>query len=263
MAGMYSFSAISADLTKTMKLMRMSKEVEDFIVERREEWPVFGKKNSHLYREQLMESMESAGLGREAKLMVYFFFSVIKNQPRVLKAMDRMPEEVKLLTWFSQVRDFIGTKVVQYVTQAERTRKFPAVNIPSTNPGLDILLWCIATKDSDRTVENLKIRTTFCQLKLNDDMQAVAKEGYTEYWNVIVRGSNNPDAASMNLPVPQMREEYYRNPASDEYPLLKKDLTVLDAMTNQTGYTRREITSYLRSFDASTAVLLPDPQAAI
>lgn len=253
MALMIDFSSISAEIAAVVLNMRLSDELVKFVKDRENIWPVFGKKNSHLYRTQLMGLMLSAGMKPESKVMVYFFMAVIKNVTRVIKAMDSMEDTVKTLTWFSEVRDFFGTRVVQYVTQAERQRKFPAVNIPSTNPGLDILFWCMMTKDSLRTLENLKERTTFCQLALNDEMQTLAKRGYENYWNNVVKSSRNPDHVSMQLPAPQMREDYYLNPASDKYPLLSKNMTVIEPATNQSGYTRLEIERYLISFNAQSA----------
>lgn len=247
----YNFEVVSSELMEQMKLMRLSDELRDFIVTERKSWPVFGKKNSHLYRAELVEAFSKAGLSPEAKSMVYFFSAVIKNKDRVIKAMDNMKEDTKMKTWFSPTRDFFATKVAQYVTQAQRQQKFPMVNIPSTNPGLDILLWCYYTEDKNRTLENLKDRTTFSQLKLNDEMQALAKEGYRKYWDKTVKGTRNPDAKVDNLPAPMMREEYYANPASDEYPLINKDLTTKTLSTNESGYTRKEILDYLRSFDAT------------
>lgn len=246
-----SFSATSSDLLEVMKTMKLDQSLISFIKERKDEWGMFGKKNSHLYREQLMNMMRDAGLSAEAKLMVYFFFSVIKNQPRVLKAMDAFSQDIKMLVWFSQARDFIATKVTQYVSSAERQKKFPAVNIPPTNPGLDILLWCLMTKDELRTLDNLKDRTTFCQLALNNEMQSLAKEGYQKFWNETVKGSQNPDAVTMNLPTPRMREEFYANPASDRYPLIDISLKPLPPSTKETGYTRLEIITYLESFESA------------
>jgi hypothetical protein len=249
MATLVSFSEVSAEITEVVKNFRLSEELKEFIKKNADIWPNFGKKNSHLYRDLLMKMMLEAGMSMEAKVMVYFFMAVIKNVDRVKKAMDNMSEEVKGKAWFSQVRDFYGTKITQYVTQADRQKKFPAVNIPATNPGLDIMFHCLMLKKEDRTLENLKFRVTFCQLALNDELQGMAKEGYRKFWDETVRGSNNPDAITMNLPQPRMREEYYINPASDKYPLLDKNLKVVVPTSNESGYTRQELLAYLSSFD--------------
>lgn len=244
-----SLSAVSSELTQVMSTMRLSEELVEFITARRDTWTIFGKKNSHLYRQQLMTMMTNSGLSPEAKVMVYFFFAVIKNQARIVKALDAMPQDVKLMRWFSQTRDFIAVRVYQYVSSAERQGKFPGVNIPGTNPGLDILLWCLMTRNEDRTLDILKDRTTFCQIALNDEMQTLAKEGYRKFWDVTVKGTQNPDAITMNLPSPQMREEYYRNPASDRYPLLDRQLRPVEQLSRESGYNRVEVERYLRAFD--------------
>lgn len=244
-----NFDAVAKEIGEVVKLMRITPELIQFIEERKSVWPVFGKKNSHLYRTQLMEMMTTSGLGMEAKAMVYFFMAVIKNVDRVKKAMDMMDDTIKSKAWFSQTRDFFGTKVVQYVTQAEKTKKFPAVNIPSTNPGLDIMFWCLMTKKEERTLENLKTRTTFCQIALNDELQTLAKSGYADYWTNVVKTSKNPDAATLNLPAPAMREDYYKNPANDKYPLLNKNMTVVLRQTNESGYTRADLIRYLDTFN--------------
>lgn len=249
MATLVSYTEVSAEIVEVVKSFRLSEELTEFIKKNADIWPNFGKKNSHLYREMLMKMMLEAGMSMEAKVMVYFFMAVIKNVERVKKAMDSMSEEVKGKQWFSQVRDFYGTKVVQYVTQADRQKKFPAVNIPATNPGLDIMFYCMMLKKEERTLDNLKFRITFCQLALNDELQGLAKEGYRKFWDETVKGSNNPDAISMNLPTPKMREEYYINPASDKYPLLDKNLKVFNPESNESGYNRQDIQKYLASFD--------------
>lgn len=249
MATLVSYTEVSAEIVEVVKSFRLSEDLVEFIKKNADIWPNFGKKNSHLYRDMLMRMMTEAGLSMEAKVMVYFFMAVIKNVERVKKAMDSMSEEVKGKTWFSQVRDFYGTKVVQYVTQADRQKKFPAVNIPATNPGLDIMFYCMMLKKEERTLDNLKYRVTFCQLALNDELQGLAKEGYRKFWDETVKGSNNPDAVSMNLPMPKMREEYYINPASDKYPLLDKSLKVVAPSSNESGYNRADILKYLASFD--------------
>jgi hypothetical protein len=245
-----SFSAISADLEEIMKTLSFTEELSTFIVSRIEDWPNFGKKNSHLYRKQLYEMMQASGMTGEAKLAVHFFMAVIKNSRRAVKAMDMMSDELKQKSWFSGTRDFLATKCAQYVTVAEREKKFPAVNIPGTNPGLDIMFWCMITKDKDRTLDNLKERVTFCQIALNDEMQGIAKQGYQNYWDNVVKGTKNPDIQNTRIEEPRMREEYYANPASDRYPLLNLELKVVPITTGESGYNRKDIIDYLASFNA-------------
>ncbi|RKF63327.1 hypothetical protein GcC1_139020 [Golovinomyces cichoracearum] len=53
--------------------------------------------------------------------------------------------ENKSMDWFVKVRAFIDSQMCQYVSHAASSKKFPAVNIPSTNPGLDILYLVMAS----------------------------------------------------------------------------------------------------------------------
>lgn len=231
------------EVIKSLEVMTLSKNLMDFIEVNKNLWNTFGKMNSHLYRKILMESMEASKLTSEEKIMVFFFASVIKSQPRILKAMDNMPAELKGSNWFYGVKNFFDTKTTQYVSAANRNKKFPVVNIPNCNPGLDILFYCLMTKKEDRSIETLKLRPTFSQINLETSVQTRAKEGYEMYWNNIVKGSKNED----KLEKPQMREEYYQNPASDKYPLLTRDLKIYSVTNNNVGYTMAEVETYLAS----------------
>jgi hypothetical protein len=226
----------------------------DYFTGRQEEWKFFGKMNSHLYRQQLFARMEEKGLDSEAMMLVYAMSSIIKSQPRIVQAMIDTPENERFATrgvWFA-VRNFFDSECTQYVSTARRDKKFPVVNIPNTMPGLDILWFCLCTKDEDRIMDNLKIRPTFSQMSLMPDVQTVAKEGYEYFWNEIVKGTRNSD----NVERPMMREEYYQNSASDMYRLITltatNSLTLLAASHTSGRYSMAEVENYLRSFDRPT-----------
>jgi hypothetical protein len=121
---------------------------------------------------------------------------------------------------------------------------------------LDILWFCLCTKDEDRTLDNLKKRPTFTQIKLQADVQTIAKEGYEFYWTKIVRGSKNPDNKGGVIEAPGMKEDYYQTSAADMYGLIEynKDFTLreLPAAATNGLYSRTEVENYLRKFDTST-----------
>jgi len=154
-------------VTQALATLRMDQELRDYLLSKRAEWEVFGKMNSHLYRNILMKQMQEANLNGEQRFMVFFLFSVIKNRDRVLKAMEAMDPVDKAKTWFAPVMNFINTRVTQYVSDVVRSRKFPAVNIPNCNPGLDILVYCLITHPNKRSIFDVSERTTFSQLFLN------------------------------------------------------------------------------------------------
>lgn len=203
------------------------------------DWTSFGKMNSHIYRKLLMERFAKANLTSEEVFMIYFLFSAVKNQERVLDGLDTMSDDMKALAWFSKVRAFVDSNLTQYVSAKKKTKKFPAVNIPVTFPGLDLLCWAIWVPSSSWSLTEMYRRTTTSQLDLDDMAQSRAKEGYAYFWNEIVVGTKNPDAKDLKLPAPAMREEYYKNSANDKYPLISWELKIVTIPRD--GYSERAL----------------------
>lgn len=235
----------------TLSELTVSVPLINYLTSKREMWTTFGKMNSHLYRKRLMDKMKAKRLTSESMMMVWAMASVIKSQPRIIQAMDDTPEDSRFArpdVWFA-VRDFFNTECTQYVSSANKTKKFPVVNIPTTMPGLDILMFCLTSENSARTMDTLKIRPTFSQIFLQADVQTTAKEGYTTFWNSIVRGSRNEDKRE----APEMRDDYYRNSEADKYMLLALDpkgkIIEYTPTLPMQGYSRSEVESYLRTFD--------------
>jgi len=188
------------------------------------DWMSFGKMDSHIYRKQIMERMKKAALTGEEMFMIYFLFSIVKNQKRVLMGMDSLPDTMKTMTWYTKVRAFVDSNMCQYVSQVTKTKKFPAVNIPVTNPGMDLLCWAMWTPPSTLTITEMFRRPNASQLALNPMAQSQAKVGYAYYWNSVVKGTKNPDAKDLDLPKPGMKEDYYSNAERDKYPLVLPNL---------------------------------------
>jgi len=207
------------------------------------DWMSFGKKDSHVYRKMLMERFNRAMLSAEERFMIYFLFSVVKNQKRVKEGMENLPENVKNLSWYTKVKAFVDAHLCQYVSQATNSKKFPAVNIPVTNPGMDLLCWVIWAPCNQMTLTEMFRRPNTAQLFLDEMAQSQAKVGYAYYWNTVVQGTQNPDAKTMDLPKPQMREEYYKNAESDRYPLVSPDLTIYTVPNN--GYSTVDLTHWM------------------
>jgi len=240
---MSDFSNTKTGVQAAMSKISLSSELRNFITSNTAVWDTFGKMSSHLYREQLMKSMVGAQLKPDECFMVFFFFSVIKNQPRIIKAMKKMSDADKNQAWYQPVFNFINTRICQYVTEASTSGKFPAVNVPTCNPSLDIYIFTIMAKPEDKTIEKLKLRTTMSQLFLAADAQAKAKEGYTEYWTNIVKGTKNKDNKGENAEKPGMNEDYYNTGASDTYLLLDDNMKEIPAPSG--GYTMKNIENYL------------------
>jgi len=229
--------------------MRLSNELKSYLVSKTDLWAMFGKMNSHFYRKWLMKLFEEAGLSGEQRLMVQVFAGVIKNRDRVLRSMETMDAEDKAKEWYAPVMNFINTRTTQYVTDVAKSKKFPFVNIPTCNAGLDILIYCLITHPNERSLIDLSRRTTFSQLDLDGEMQDIAKAGYKYYWDEIVKGTKNPDAKLPGNVVekPSFKEEYYANSVNDEYQLVNDKLEQIKPADG--GYSLEDIVSYLRSID--------------
>lgn len=246
---MSNFSSSEIGVQEALKKMALTEDLKSFLITRRAEWADFGKMNSHLYRAKLMKLMTSAGLSPESMLMVFVFFSIIKNRDRVIRAMENMDETSKSQAWFDKTLKFIQTHVTQYVTGTIGNTKMPAVNIPSCNPGLDILAFCLITNPADLTLDNLKNRMTFAQLSLDDELQALAKVGYANYWDNVVTGTKNPTKTEE----PKMREAYYNTSAGDKYNLIGLDLKEIKPKNPEKGFTKEEIVSFMKKVSSSNA----------
>jgi len=207
------------------------------------DWMSFGKMDSHIYRKKLMDKFRAANLSGEEMFMVYFVMSAVKNQKRVLMGLDSLPDNIKSQTWWINVRAFVDGHLCQYVSQANKTKKFPAVNIPVTNPGMDILCWAIWVPIPLMTTTELFNRPNASQLALNASAQSQAKLGYANYWDNIIKGTQNPDAKDLNLPKPQMREEYYKNAEGDSYPLIGINLKPIAIPAD--GYSIQDLNRFM------------------
>lgn len=230
-------------LSQALASLQMSQTLVNSLVA--VDWMSFGKMDSHLYRKQLYERFQSTNLTGEQRFMIYFLFSAVKNQKRVLMGLDSMPDSLKASTWFSNVRSFVDSNLCQYVSQVTKQKKFPAVNIPVTNPGLDLLCWAIWVPPRYLNVTNMFERPNSSQLALDEMAQSKAKVGYKKYWDEVVNGTKNPDAKDLDLPKPMMREEYYQNAANDKYPLIRVDMKPVPIP--EKGYSETGILSWMFS----------------
>jgi hypothetical protein len=240
---------VAMSVQEALSRLTLNNDMLDYITTKREEWQVFGKMNSHLYRKILMKRMQDANLNGECQFMVFFLFGVIKNQNRIVKALDAMEPPDQARAWYGPTKTFIQTHITQYVSDVVRSKKFPGVNVPNCNPGLDVLVYCLITHPNERSYYELTTRPTFSQLNLSADVQQDGQAGYAEYWNTIVTGTKNPDKAAQNLEEPRYRAEYYANVSGDKYKLINLSLEEIDPADDKVGYTLREIYDYMVSID--------------
>jgi len=209
----------------------------------------FGTRNSAVYREMLFNMFKGTKMSADPTsiFFLYYMASIIKNRNRIVQSWDSLPETLRTKDWARETRTFIANKCVQY-TKEETAGKFSFVHVPMTNPGIDILCWCLWASEEDRTVENFFKRTTSVQLRLNKECQLRAMEGYKFYWLETVNGTRNT-RLDRNDSIIETREnwlQYYQTSASDGYHLVDQDFKEIPAPVG--GYTIADIETFLGYF---------------
>lgn len=236
---------MSISVTESLNSMNgaLTSSLVNYIKNNADVWVSFGKRDSHTYRTKFFSLMTAASLSNTEKFMVSFLFSVIKNKKRCLDALNNLADKATL-SWYTKVKGFITTSTVQYTVE-ESDKKISVVHIPSCNPGVDLLSFCLMTKKETRTVENFFSRTTTVQLANDSECQEMSRAGYIKYWTQTVNKTNN----TALVEAPSMNEEYYSTSASDNYFLIGKNLEEIIPEEAAEGYTLNEIKNYLESFN--------------
>lgn len=185
----------SAKMNELLKNFAITEEIKALARNHSDDWISFGKMNSGVHRSILTKLMNEAALTAEDRAMVYFFTSLIKNKNRIPSGFDNVlnAEEKKK---FARVKTFFETRTVQYTTEAVHAKRIAVVHIPHTNFGLDIYFWAITTSDNERTVEKMMERTTMIQIRLDSEMQGLAKEGYKKFWLETVNGTRKEGSSN-------------------------------------------------------------------
>lgn len=229
-------------IAECLKEITVSADMTKILTEDASMWNMFGKKDSHLLRAKLFKLMAEKKLNTEAKFVVFFFFSVIKNRNRVMASFDELPDNIKSLPSVSQAKEFISTVIVQYTSQ-ESSKKFAAVHLPTTMPGLDLMLTALLTNDhKDEIEKNIIAKQTFAQINVDATLQSTNKSHQQVFWNSVVQSSKNE--ARINKTVTEelkFNESYYNTSASDKYLLVDLDMKEIAPQNATTGYTLEEI----------------------
>lgn len=241
-------SSGSNSVSSALKTMRLSKEVYHFINDYQENWSGFGKKDSHILRAALMTLFKKEKMSPDAIFMTYFLHSVVKNNVRISRAMERFPEDTKKAVWYAEVKQFLEKRLTMYTSQ-ETTEKFASVHLPSTNPGLDCLCAAMAEKVPDNkkeveeAVERIIGRQTFAQLNINKALQAENMAHVRNFWDNTIKQrkvKSNRKARNTQIEEEGFQEEYYETSAADTYNIVDLNLTEMEA-NSRDGYSKGEI----------------------
>jgi hypothetical protein len=187
----------------------------------------FGKMTSHIYRAKfyaVVKDLVDAGMIQNSSVSVIIYFAtLIKNKQRILNALTELYTKYSASTWLPDAVYFYTNATVQFVSEAERTGLFPVVNLPSCQPNLAAHFYKlhlkgdkVARSDVDlmkKFTENL----WFCQLRITPELKAKHKIWETNFWNVTVKKSKNPDSARYER---GFNDTYYQTKAEDDYKFI-------------------------------------------
>jgi hypothetical protein len=211
-------------------------------------WNMFGKKDSHLHRAKLFKMFRDKKATPHTIFMIFFLFSVIKNKARVLESIDNLPESVKTMKALLDAKEFIKDNIVQYTSQ-ESSKTFAAVHLPTTMPGLDLLVTAIAMMNLADVVTNYIIpKQTFAQIKINGALQEENKAAQRNFWDNVVRSSKNTARQAKTVTDElKFHEDYYNTSATDTYLLIDLDMKEVEPKDSKAGYTKDEIQTWFNN----------------
>lgn len=210
-------------------------------------WNMFGKKDSHLLRAKLFKIFGEAKLDQETRFMVYFFFSVIKNRTRVLASFEELPPDVKALPAVTKAKEFILNYLVQYTSQ-ESSKKFAVVHLPTTMPGLDIMITALTSENSMASMESrIYTKQTFCQLNLNSELQSINKAAQQMLWDTVIKSSKNEARVAKTVTEDlKFHSNFYDTSASDKYNLVDINMKEIPPTNAALGYTKKDMETWFQ-----------------
>jgi hypothetical protein len=234
-------------VAEALKSVSVSSSTLKVLTDDLEIWDVFGKKDSHKLRAKLFKLFSAAKLDNETIFTVYFFFATIKNRNRVLASFEELPDDIKSISSVKGAIKFISEVMVQY-TSEETSKRFAAVHLPTTMPGLDLLATALITENTmDAYVNNIVNKQTFAQININSELQAINKAAQENFWNNIVKSSRNEARSSKRVTEDlKFNENYYKTSANDKYLLLDINMNEVVPADTALGYTKEEVTTWFQ-----------------
>jgi hypothetical protein len=233
------------EVAKALLSLGVDDKTMRLLTEDPNQWNMFGKKDSHLLRAKLFKLFTEAKLGKEAIFMIFFFFSVIKNRNRVINSFDELSDEIKAIPSVTDAKKFIQEYLVQYTSQ-ESSKKFAVVHLPTTMPGLDIMMSALILSDTDHDMESyIFSRQTFAQLNISPELQSINMTAQQVFWNNIVKSSKNEARANKTVTEDlKFNEDYYKTSAADKYLLVDINFKEVIPKNASLGYTKEELKTW-------------------
>jgi hypothetical protein len=246
MSTMFLFS-----VAKALKETKASKSTLKNVAETEFAWNTFGKKDSHLLRAKLFNIFNKNKVEIEARFMVYFFFAMIKNRSRILNSFDELPENFKNMTSVQSAKTFITDHMVQYTSQ-ESSKKFAAVHLPTTMPGLDIMATALTCEDNFEDLENIiYTKQTFAQIHIDEKLQGINRAAQKMFWDSMVKTSHNQARNTKQVTEEfKFHENYYNTSAADKYFLIDVNNEEVPPKDTNTGYTDDEVKKWFKNIQS-------------
>lgn len=196
-----------------------------------------GLMNSALYRQKFLTM--TSDMSSEEKFMVIALSVAVKNRDRILMTFSSKPS-LRERPWFNKVNSFLLNKCVQYVSAAGS--KFPVVKIPESLPSISAIAW--AAINPGASVEKFLSNQWAAQLALNPKLQAIQKTWEVDFWTKVV--SNSKNEARPNVVKLDFHEEFYKNKAADNYPLMTPKGEEIQIPMG--GYSEVDVEAFLSAF---------------
>ena len=200
----------------------------------------FGKMTSTIYRQKFFDLIKMCMDKNKVTLTsvgtIIYFATLIKNKKRILDGLTAMSATYGTTTWFKEAVWFYQNMCVQYVSEAEKTGKFPVVNIPGCMPNLAAHYFKIQLKEDGKARTDAAMfkafseNLWFCQLRITTDLLNNHKLWETNFWNNTVKKSKNPDAQRY-INERGFQEAYYTTKSEDDYRFIvngKESDTTMD-----------------------------------
>merc|ERR1719223_463552 len=141
---------------------------------------------SHIYRAKFFaittKMVDDGDISKDSIGAIVYFATIMKNKKRIIDGLAAISLKYSGMKWYQDSVKFYQLATVQYVSEAEKTGKFPVVNIPSCMPNVAAHLYKqhlmkdgVARSDADlfnKFFENLWVG----QLRITGELKTMHKE---------------------------------------------------------------------------------------
>jgi len=158
---------------------------------------------SHIYRSKFFTIINKmiSDKKMEPKSVAYiiYFATLVKNKTRILAGLAKQSSKYGTNQWFKDTVTFYTTMTVQFVSEAEKSGKFPVVNLPSCVPNIACHFLKLHLQGNGQSLSDADLYKKFSEnlffVQMNVTQEIVDEQMAWEakFWNETVTTSKNPD----------------------------------------------------------------------